>query len=277
VLNEPFRGSAAVAAGLVTADQLRGPRFTRLFRGIYVRADTEVDFALRCRAAALTGGGRGVLAGWAAAEMLGAPCAPARAPVEIVLSSGGTRRPGLVFRRDALTPDEIVELGGVRVTSAARTAFDLGRATPIVHAILGVDALRNACEVTLDDIRTVASRHLGVQGGGQLPQVLRRSTHLADSPMESRIRVAIEDAGLPLPVLQHKVGPYFLDMAYPELKIAVEYDGREHLKPSRARRDLRRQAYLTAAGWTVVRFAASVVLHEPWKIPADLRWFLYRR
>jgi len=28
--------------------------------------------------------------------------------------------------------------------AAARTAFDLGRETPIVHAILGVDALRNA-------------------------------------------------------------------------------------------------------------------------------------
>lgn len=277
MLNEPFLGSAAVATGLVTADQLRGPRFTRLFRGIYVRADTEVDFALRCRAAALTGRGRGVLAGWAAAELLGAQCAPAKAPVEIVLPGGRTRRPGMVFRRDALAPDEIVQVGGVRVTSAARTAFDLGRATPIVHAILGVDALRHACEVTLDDIRAVASLHLGVHGGGQLPQVLRRSTHLADSPMESRIRVAIEDAGLPLPVLQHQVGPYFLDMAYPELKIAVEYDGREHLTPARARRDLHRQAYMTAAGWTVVRFAASVVLYEPWKISADLRWLLHRR
>jgi very-short-patch-repair endonuclease len=138
VRGDPFRGSIAVAAGLVTADQLRGPRFTRIFRGIYVRAGTEVDFALRCRAAALTGGGRGVLAGWA-------------------------------------------------------------------------------------------------------------------------------------------VGPYFLDMAYPELKIAVEYDGRGHLKPARAQHDLRRQAYLTAAGWTVLRFAPSVVLYEPWKIPADLGWLLRRR
>ncbi|HEY0813508.1 MAG TPA: DUF559 domain-containing protein [Pseudonocardia sp.] len=261
----------------MTADQLRGPRFTRLFQGIYVRADAEVDFALRCRAAALTGGGRGVLAGWAAAEMLGAPCAPREASVEIVLPNGRTRRPGLAFRRDALAPDEIVQVGRVRVTSAARTAFDLGRVTPVVHAILGVDAVRHACGVTPDDIGTIASRHPGVQGVGQLPQVLRRSTHLAESPMESRIRLAIEDACLPLPVLQHQVGPYVLDMAYPELKIAVEYDGAQHLQPARARRDLRRQAYLTAAGWTVVRFAASVVLYEPWKISADLRWLLKRR
>jgi very-short-patch-repair endonuclease len=89
--------------------------------------------------------------------------------------------------------------------------------------------------------------------------------------MESRIRVAIEDAGLPMPVLQARVGPYFLDMAYPERKVAVEYDGREHLTPERARRDLSRQAYLTREGWTVVRFPASVVLYETWKIVAVIR------
>ena len=43
--------------------------------------------------------------------------------------------------------------------------------------------------------------HPAARGARQLPEVLRRSTHLAQSPMESRIRVAIEDAGLPLPVL----------------------------------------------------------------------------
>ena len=195
-----------------------------------------------------------MLAGWAAAELLGAPCAPAEAPVEIILPNGRTGRPGLVFRRDLLAPGEIVARGGVRVTSPARTAFDLGRVTPVVHAILGVDAVRHACDVTVDDIRAVASRHLGVHGGGELPQVLRRSTHLADSPMESRIRVAIEDAGLPLPVLQHQLGPYLLDMAYPELKIAVEYGGLDGRAVRGGGRPLR-----------------------TWKIGADLRWLLYRR
>jgi very-short-patch-repair endonuclease len=276
VHSEPFVGSDAVARSLVTADQLRGPGFTRLFRGIFVRADVEVEFAVRCRAAALVGGGRGVLAGWAAAEVLGAPCAPTGVPVELVLA-GGRSRPGLVIRRAVLPPDEVVQVGGARVTTPARTAFDLGRVAPVVHAIVGVDALRHACDVDPEDVRAVALRHRGARGASRLEEVLRRSTHLSDSPMESRIRVAIGDAGLPLPTLEHRVGPYLLDMAYPELKIAVEYDGREHLTPERARRDLRRQAYLTAAGWTVLRFPASVVLHEPWKIAADVRWLLRRR
>jgi hypothetical protein len=276
MLSEPFVGSTAVAAGLVTADQLRGPGFTRLFRGIFVRAHVEVDFALRCRAAALIGGGRGVLAGWAAAELLGASCAPMDVLVELVLP-GGSRRPGLTVRRHVLPEDEIVRVGAARVTTPVRTAFDLGRVMPVGDAIMAVDALRHACDVTVDEVRAVAYRHPGVRGIGGLPQVLHRSTSLAASPMESRIRVAIEDAGLPLPLLQHRVGPYHLDLAYPELKIVIEYDGREHLKPARALRDLRRQAYLTAEGWTVLRFPASVVLYEPWKIIADLRWLLRRR
>lgn len=270
-------GSAAVVAGLVTPDQLRGPRFTRLFQGIFVRADAEVDFAVRCRAAGLLFGGAGVLAGWAAAELLGAECAPSDVSVELLLPGGGRSRAGLMIKEDVPAAAEVMRVGAVRVTTPARTAFDLGRRTPLVHAIMGVDALRYACELDPDAVLTVARRHVGARGIRQLPEVLRRSTHLAQSPMESRIRVAIEDAGLPLPVLQHPVGPYFLDMAYRERMLAVEYDGREHLTPKRARHDLNRQAYLTSEGWTVVRFSPSVVLYETWKIAADVAWLLRRQ
>jgi very-short-patch-repair endonuclease len=159
----------------------------------------------------------------------------------------------------------------VQVTSAARTAFDLGRVSPAAHAIMAVDALRYACALDPGDVRAVALRHPGARGARRLPEVLRRSTHLAQSPMESRIRVAIEDAGLPMPVLQYRVGPYYSDMAYPERLLAVEHDGREHLRPERARSDLNRQAYVTRAGWTVVRFSAAVVLGAPWRIGWEVR------
>ena len=77
--------------------------------------------------------------------------------------------------------------------------------------------------------------------------VVRLVNPMADSPMETRIRFALVQAGLPCPVLQHPVGPYLLDLAYPDLKLAIEYDGREHLIPERALHDLHRQAYLTRA------------------------------
>ncbi len=114
--------------------------------------------------------------------------------------------------------------------------------------------------------------HLGKRGAALLPQVVRLANPLAESPMETRIRLAIVLAGLPAPCLQHPVGPYHLDMAYPEVMLAIEYDGREHLTQHRAMRDLNRQAYLTAAGWhRVLRFPKEVVLHEPELIPSTVR------
>ncbi|WP_204008291.1 hypothetical protein [Virgisporangium aurantiacum] len=49
----PFLGSTAVAAGLVTPAQLRGPRFRRLFRGVYLDGSATVDHVTLCRAVAL--------------------------------------------------------------------------------------------------------------------------------------------------------------------------------------------------------------------------------
>jgi very-short-patch-repair endonuclease len=62
------------------------------------------------------------------------------------------------------------------------------------------------------------------------------------------------------------VGPARLAMAYPDLMVAVEYDGREHLDADRALRDLHRATYLGGCGWRVLRFRAAVVLGRPWRI-----------
>jgi hypothetical protein len=39
--------------------------------------------------------------------------------------------------------------------------------------------------------------------------------------METRIRLAVVGDGLPVPVLQHPVGPYLLDLAYPSILLAL--------------------------------------------------------
>jgi very-short-patch-repair endonuclease len=257
VLELPFRGSEAVARGLVTRGELRGPRYRSLFPGIFVRAEVVVDYAMRCRAGVLIAGGRGVLGGWSAAELLGAPCAPAAADVEVVLPGTSlVSRTGLTIRADALLPEEITQAKGVRVTAPVRTAFDLARREPVLDAIIGVDALRRHCGVEPAAVLTVAAAHRNARRSRHLPSVLARSTALADSPMETRIRVAMEDAGLRAPVLQHPVGMYRLDLAYPDLRLAIEYDGREHLTQERARKDLDRQAYLSARHWEIERLLA---------------------
>ncbi len=85
--------------------------------------------------------------------------------------------------------------------------------------------------------------------------------------MESGTRMALHLGGLPAPAVQHPVitrgRRYYLDLAYPEILLAIEYDGADHRGQRRARRDLVREAALTALGWHILRLDADEVLFRP--------------
>lgn len=218
-----------------------------------------------------------MLGGHSAAELLGASCGPRGAPAEVVVPGGRQKpQPGLRVRRGVLLPDEITAVDGIAVTSPLRTAYDLARRTPLVEAVVAVDALSHAHGFGPRGLIPFAYRHLGARGSAQIPQVVALSDPLAESPMETRIRYAIRDDGLVAPVVQHPVGPYRLDMAYPGIRLGVEYDGREHLDPQRALRDLDRQAWLSRAGWTILRFRAYDVMCRPWRVASTVRGELIR-
>lgn len=78
-------------------------------------------------------------------------------------------------------------------------------------------------------------------------------------------------------MLQHPVGPYRLDLAYPSLLLGIEYDGGEHRTARRALHDLRREAHLTRTGWEVLRFTAYEVLRKPQWVAATVHCELIRR
>jgi very-short-patch-repair endonuclease len=284
-LARPFRGSAAVAAGLLTWGQLRGPQFQKLFPDVYAPADLEPTLALRSVAAAVLVAGRGVLAGYSAAEVLGASCGPADAPAEVLmLRPGGQsyRCPGLRVHRDLVDPAETTDIDGRAATNAARTAFDLARWVPaLVEKVVAVDALAYTSGIALDDLARLRLAHPGAWGARHLNTVLRHATTLAESPMETRIRMALWAAGLSPPTLQFEVlaGGRLrrLDLAYPEVKLAIEYDGEEHRTQERARRDLEREAALVALGWKILRFDAVTVHRSPAQIARTVAYELRRR
>jgi hypothetical protein len=282
---QPFRGSIAITAGVVTPAVLRGPRFRRLLPDVHVTADTVVDLEVLSLAAAVLVGPRGVLSGYSAAEVLGASCARPGAPAEVTMLGGHQRRPrpGLVVHRDALRPDELTRLRGVSLTSPERTAYDLARRAPsVTEAVVAVDAV---CHPFGLDPAVVLVPVPGARGVARFPEVLRLADPRSGSPMETRIRLAIVLAGLPAPVLQHPVPldghPYELDLAYPRAKLAIEHNGAEHLTSDRHRRDLLREQLLAAAGWRIVRFDAPTVLFRPDRVAdrvgAELRARLPRQ
>jgi hypothetical protein len=268
-----------VAAGLVTADRLRGPAFRRAFPDVYVRADVTLDLPLRSLAAYRLVEGRGVLSGYSAAVVLGADCAPLRGvPAEVTVPGGGQRRhPGLRVHGDRLHPGEVTRLDGVAVTTPLRTAFDLACRLDPDEAVVAVDRLANEHRFHPDLLLNFGARYRGRRGVARLAEVLCRAERFAGSPMETRMRLVVVAAGLPRPQVQWVVQDvaartaYWLDLAWPWARVGAEFDGGVHMDPARVRSDIARHTRLVDLGWRVYRYTAADVLRSPERIVADLR------
>jgi very-short-patch-repair endonuclease len=90
------------------------------------------------------------------------------------------------------------------------------------------------------------------------------------------LRLVIVAGGLPEPVVGHPVPVangevLHPDLSYPELLIAIEYEGDEHRQSrKRWRADLRRIALLEEAGWRVIR-ATDDDINDPSNLLRILR------
>ncbi len=82
------------------------------------------------------------------------------------------------------------------------------------------------------------------------------------SPPEARLwnRLRARAPGAPIFRRRHPVGPYVIDFYCATARLAVEVDGIGHDMGDRPQRDLRRDAWLSAQGVTVMRISASEVM-----------------
>ena len=146
--------------------------------------------------------------------------------------TGGRRGSRVHVHSAPLEPDEIVPVGGVAVTSVARTLVDLARTVPIEQAVVTADGALHRHLVDRAALDAALARWRRWPG---LPAA-RRALAFADprgvNPGESRSRVAIERAGLPPPVPQWEVrtraGSFVgqVDFGWPSLRTVGEFDGR---------------------------------------------------
>jgi hypothetical protein len=267
-LQWPFRGSEAVAAGLIGARELR--RFyTPIYPGVHGLRGVELSATQRACAAWLWSRRRGVLAGLSASTLLGAQWIEPGLPAELVHTN--RRRPQmLTIHSDRLESGETQSVDGMVVTTAARTAFDLGRRLELKMGVQRIDALMNATGLQIRDVEAIAERHAGVRGLVQLRETLRLVDGGAESPYESLTRVLLVEAGFPVPQTQipifDELGRLFarIDMGWPEWLVGVDFDGAHHWTDSKQRTwDVERYAKLPDLGWIDVRLTSGMLHRNP--------------
>lgn len=264
----PFLGVEALAAGAIPERVMR-MLYEPIYPGVYGPAGIELTADQRARAAWLWSRRRAVVAGNSAAALLGAKWVSPSLDAELVHDNRKTPD-RLVVHADMLMPQEVLTVDGIAVTTPARTVFDIGRRTADrLRAVQRLDALVNATDLKFADVEAIAAGHRGARGLVRLRRILPLVDAGAESPQETRTRLALIDAGLPKPQTQIRVhgdcGDFVarIDMGYQELRVGIEYDGPQHwTDPEQRARDIDRHSALRDLGWTIVRVSNDLLRYR---------------
>ncbi|MFA9429709.1 hypothetical protein [Egicoccus sp. AB-alg2] len=162
----------------------------------------------------------------------------------------------------SLGADEITERHDIRCTTPARTLLDLAATTsPGTLERWIVDLARKDASI-LTDLRDLLDRHRAVPGRRRLLEVVLRlpdGVELVGSPLEVLGILEIQELGAPAFVVQYTVrdpsGARIkrVDVAWPELRVLLEFDGAAYHDLTDARaEDERIRDRLRALGWRVV-------------------------
>lgn len=276
MLTEPFIGTEAVASGLVTRRTLVS-RHDMIYRNVYLPKGIELTAELRARAAWLWSARNATLAGMSAAALHGSKWIRPEISAELIRPEACSAA-GIVVHRAKLRDDELDAVGGMPVTTPARTAFDIGRRRGLERAIVRVDALANATGLKAVEVERLAETRRGARGIVQLRRVVELMDGGAESPQETRTRLLLIAAGFPRPRTQiHVVDACGVlvgrvDMGWDEFRVGVEYDGPQHWDdPDQHARDIDRLAELAAAGWLIVRVSYDLLRYRPHVFLARVR------
>jgi hypothetical protein len=261
-MGEPFIGSEAIASGAMTPYALRS-RFVAVYPDVHLSPDTTMTAIIRAGAAWLWSGRRGVVAGRSAAALHGAKWVDARKPAELLWSN---RRPpkGIRTWSDTLADDEVELIGGVRVTTPARTALDIACRYPLVRAVAAIDALARATQLKIADAELLVDRYRGRRGIRKARQILDLVDPGAESPQESWLRLVVIRNHFPRPKTQIPVYDEFgvlvgvFDLGWEDMKIAMDYEGEHHRTNRRVfNHDIRKAETVAQLGWTDIRVTAE--------------------
>jgi hypothetical protein len=258
-----FRTRDVLRAGLLSRRQLHGQAWRPLIRGVHADARLPVDHGTLCGAALLVCPRGTLLAGRSAAWVLGADLVTPLDPVDVIVPTRCDIAPraGLLIRIGDVPATDTLRLDGFLLTGPERTAWDLARGDDVADAVTGLDVLLRRRIVDHNRLRRYAAGR-SEPGAARARRAIVLADGRAESPPETRVRVALVLAGLPPPTPQVEVwldGEFVarVDLGWPDRRVAVEYDGAGHADPGQMRRDRARLNRLLQAGWRVIHVTAT--------------------
>ncbi len=276
----PFTRAQALDHGLTDRRLARECR--RVLHGVYVAREVTVTPVVRARAALLTHTPTAVASHGTVARLFGVP--HPREDVEHVTVPTGDdrrRRRGVLCHVAAVDAEDLRLFKGVRITSPERLFVDLAGTLALVDVVVVGDWLVRHRFLTLRGLLSYCQSSSSAHA---------RTARLAasyvrarvDSPMETRLRMLLVLAGLPEPLVNLEIrvrggrALLRLDLSWPSIRLAVEYDGQHHRDDTRQwESDVDRREDLHDADWRHITVTRRGIYLTPeqtiWRVWSALR------
>jgi len=170
-----------------------------------------------------------------------------------------TEVPGLRVHRTQFLPEAATTRFGLEVTTRTETLLDCAGWLPLRPARTLLDRAFQQTWISPADLRKRLDDQPGRWGNRQLARLARESRPGAEAESERRAQRLLERAGIRGWVGNYPVvisgSKFRIDIAFPDLKVAIEIDGWAfHRSKERRDQDMRKLNLLARTGWTVLTF-----------------------
>ncbi|TQK18189.1 hypothetical protein FBY40_0676 [Microbacterium sp. SLBN-154] len=264
LVGRPFSVAEALREG-ASPGRLRARDLDAPFPGVRTVARGESSFVERVRAVAPRLRDGDAVSHLAALALVGADAIGGRSAVVDVCS----RAPLARMRARGVRGHQITE-GSVRIGAVAGVPAvhpvdawcQLASDHSVRELVIVGDALvrRQNPIADREELRRAAAQWSGRRGAKRLREAEALVRQGTDSPRETRLRLDAAGHGLPEPEVNHPVYDEtgrlvaILDLAYPEYRVGLEYDGDHHrTDDGQYYRDIERLDALARLGWRHIR------------------------
>lgn len=213
---------------------------------------------------------------------------PAQTDVHVSVLRAEDRRHRLGIACHVTTEENpaVLLVDDMRVSHPFRMFLELAGVLDLVDLVIVGDALVRVYGISPVDLGHACQRYAS-QSRHHAWLACRAASYVragVDSPMETRLRLLIVLAGLPEPAVNvvlhddHGRARRRYDLAYEELRLVIEYDGRQHAESlDQWRTDLERREELDDKGWRILVVTADGIFRDPARTLERIRRQLVER